>query len=172
MGLTAGLIVAGARSAGDLVSAQAGLSTSTLFDPESGEELTGSGRLYGWIAMAAFLAMDGPLVLVSALADSYTVIPAGRLVLAQDSAKFVFGQVGHALELAIRAAAPPAIALVMAGIVLGWLSRTAPRCRSSPCRCPSAPARDRPGSPGPRGARGHPRHGLEWPAPGPIEDPG
>src|SRR5580693_3816054 len=40
MGLTAGLIVAGARSAGELVSAQAGLSTSTLFDPESGEELT------------------------------------------------------------------------------------------------------------------------------------
>ena len=126
MGLTAGLIVAGARSAGELVSAQAGLSTSTLFDPESGEELTAMGRLYGWIATAAFLAMDGPLALVRSLAESYTVIPAGRLVLSQDSAKLVFGQVGHALELAIRAAAPPAIALVMAGIVLGWLSRTAP----------------------------------------------
>jgi flagellar biosynthesis protein FliR len=126
LGMTAGLIVAGARSAGELVSAQAGLSTSSLFDPDSGEELTVMGRLYGWIAMAAFLAMDGPLALVRALAESYTVIPAGSLMLSRDSASLVFGQVGHALELALRAAAPPAIALVVAGIVLGWLSRTAP----------------------------------------------
>ena len=126
IGWTAGLIVAGARSAGEFVSAQAGLSTSTLFDPESGEELTALGRLYGWIATAALLAMDGPLALVRAVADSYTVIPAGRLAPSLDSAKLVFGQVGHALELALRAAAPPAIALVMAGIVMGWLSRTAP----------------------------------------------
>ncbi len=126
MGLTAGLVVAGAQSAGELVSAQAGLSTSTLFDPETGEELTVMGRLYGWIATAAFLAMDGPLALVRALAESYTVIPAGDLMLSKESARLVFGQVGHALELALRAAAPPAIALVMAGIILGWLSRTAP----------------------------------------------
>ncbi len=37
-----------------------------------------------------------------------------------------FGQVGRALQLALRAAAPPAIALIMAGIVMAWLSRTAP----------------------------------------------
>jgi flagellar biosynthesis protein FliR len=34
--------------------------------------------------------------------------------------------VGRALELALRAAAPPAIALILAGIALAWLSRTAP----------------------------------------------
>ena len=70
--------------------------------------------------------MDGPLALVQALAESYTVIPMGQLVLSPQSAKLAFDQIGDALELALRAAAPPAIALVMAGIVLGWLSRTAP----------------------------------------------
>jgi flagellar biosynthesis protein FliR len=124
LGWTAGLIVAGARTAGELVAAQAGLSTATLFDPESGEGLTPLGNLYGWIATAVFLAMDGPLALVRALAESYTVIPMGQLVLSQQSAKLV-AQLGNALALALRAAAPPAIALVMAGIVLGWLSRTA-----------------------------------------------
>jgi flagellar biosynthetic protein FliR len=34
--------------------------------------------------------------------------------------------VGRALELSLRAAAPPALALILAGIVLGWLSRAAP----------------------------------------------
>ena len=37
-----------------------------------------------------------------------------------------FAQVGRALELALQAAAPPALALILAGIVLGWLSRAAP----------------------------------------------
>ena len=126
LGLSAGLIVAGARLAGELVSAQAGLSTSTLFDPDSGEELTVMGRLYGGIALAAFLVLDGPMALVQSLAESYTVIPAGSLMVSRDSIMLTFGQVGRAMELALRAAAPPAIALVMAGIVLGWLSRTAP----------------------------------------------
>ena len=67
LGWSAALIVAGARLAGELVAAQAGFSTATLFDPVSGEEITPLGRLYGLIAMAVFLSMDGPLVLVRAL---------------------------------------------------------------------------------------------------------
>jgi flagellar biosynthesis protein FliR len=126
LGMAAGLIVAGARAAGDLVAAQAGLTTTTLFDPESGEELTPLGRLYGLVALAAFLSLGGPLALVRALADSYAAIPAGQLGISRRAATFAFGQAGRALELALRAAAPPAIALIMAGIALAWLSRTAP----------------------------------------------
>jgi flagellar biosynthesis protein FliR len=126
LGMAAGLIVAGARAAGDLVAAQAGLSTTTLFDPESGEEMTPLGRLYELVAMAAFLALGGPMALVRALADTYTAIPVGELLVSQQSATFAFSQVGQALELALRVAAPPAVALIMAGIALGWLSRAAP----------------------------------------------
>ena len=126
LGMVAGLIVAGARAGGDLVAAQAGLSTTTFFDPESGEEVTPIGRLYELVALAAFLSLGGPMALVRALADSYEAIPAGGLALSERTATFALGQVGRALELALRAAAPPAIALIMAGIALAWLSRTAP----------------------------------------------
>jgi flagellar biosynthetic protein FliR len=126
LGWSAGLIVAAARTAGDLVAAQAGLATATLFNPESGEEQSPLGALYGWLALGAFLAMDGPIALVRALGESYTVIPVGRLVDTQPAVGLVFGQVGHALELALSIAAPPAVALVMTDLVLGWLSRAAP----------------------------------------------
>jgi flagellar biosynthetic protein FliR len=126
LGWSAGLIVAAARTAGDLVAAQAGLATATLFDPESGDEQTPLGQLYGWLALAVFLAMDGPMALVRALVDSYATFPLGGLVSSPQARAFAFGQVGHALELALCIAAPPAIALVMTGIVLGWLSRAAP----------------------------------------------
>ncbi|HKI16434.1 MAG TPA: flagellar biosynthetic protein FliR, partial [Isosphaeraceae bacterium] len=62
IGWSAALVVAGARAAGDLVATQAGLATATLIDPESGEVVNPLGRLYGLIALAVFLALDGPLL--------------------------------------------------------------------------------------------------------------
>jgi flagellar biosynthesis protein FliR len=126
IGWTAALILAGARAAGDLVSAQAGMATAALIDPDSGEPLTPLGRLYGLIALAVFLALDGPLLLVRALIESYQTIPAGRMVLALDTVTLAFAQIGRALELALRAAAPAALALALAGIAVNWLGRAAP----------------------------------------------
>ena len=126
IGWSAALIIAGARLGGELVAAQAGLSTASLFDPETGEETTVLGRLFGWIALAVFLALDGPMILVCAMVESYQAIPAGGLWISPEPAELAFGQVGRALELSLRAAAPPALALTLAGVVLGWVSRAAP----------------------------------------------
>ena len=106
LGWSAALLIAGARLGGELVAAQAGLSTSSLFDPDTGEETTVLGRLYGWIALVVFLALDGPLILICALVESYSAVPAGRLLISQETAELAFGQVGRALELSLRAAAP------------------------------------------------------------------
>ena len=125
LGYMAATIIAGARMAGELVAVQAGLSTSTLIDPESGEEIGPLGRLYGWIALIAFLGLGGPLILVKVLAESYEAVPAGGLLISAETASLAFAQVGHALELALEAAAPVALALALAGIVMGWLSRAA-----------------------------------------------
>jgi flagellar biosynthesis protein FliR len=126
LGWSAALIVAGARQAGELVGAQAGLSAAALFDPEAGDDLTPLGHLYGLIALATFLALDGPLALVRALGESYRVLPPGGQVLSAEAADLAFGRVGQALELAVRAAAAPAVALALAGVALGLLGRAAP----------------------------------------------
>lgn len=126
MGLSASLVVAGARQAGELVSSQSGLATSALFDPETGEESTALGHLYGLIALAAFLAMDGPLMILDALLRSFETVPVGGLAMGQESAQELFSQTAEALKLALRAAAPPAVALAAAGVALGWLGRLAP----------------------------------------------
>ncbi|WP_337173112.1 flagellar biosynthetic protein FliR [Paludisphaera sp.] len=126
MGLSASLVVAGARQAGELVSSQAGLATSALFDPETGEESTPLGHLYGLIALAAFLAMDGPLMILDSLLRSFETVPVGGLAMGRESAQALFSQTAEALKLALRAAAPPGVALAAAGVALGWLGRLAP----------------------------------------------
>src|SRR5215213_7584102 len=77
LGWSAALVVAGARQAGEVVGAQAGLSPAALFDPDAGDDLTPLGHLYGLLALGTFLALDGPLVLVRELVESYRVVPAG-----------------------------------------------------------------------------------------------
>jgi flagellar biosynthetic protein FliR len=126
LGLTAALAVAGARQAGEIVGAQAGLSAAALYDPDAGEELTPIGHLYGLIALATFLALDGPLKLVGALAESFRAVPAGGFTLTETEVSAVFGRVGWALGLALGAAAPAAVALITAGLSLGLLARATP----------------------------------------------
>jgi flagellar biosynthesis protein FliR len=128
LGWTAALVVAGARQAGDVVAAQAGLSSAALFDAEAGEDVTALGHLYGLVALGVFLALDGPLALVRALVESYRVFPAGGGVgaVSPEVAHFAFARVGDALALAVRAAAPVALALALAGVALGLLGRASP----------------------------------------------
>jgi flagellar biosynthetic protein FliR len=126
LGWSAALVVAGARQAGEIVGLQAGLSPAALLDPEAGDEMTPMGHLYALMALAVFLALDGPLALVKVLVESYRVLPAGGFVLSDETARLAFGRVGQALELAVRLAAPTALALALAGIALGLLGRAAP----------------------------------------------
>jgi flagellar biosynthesis protein FliR len=126
LGWAAGLVIAGARQAGEVVGAQAGLSPAAFFDPEAGDGMTPMGHLYGLVALGVFLALDGPLMLVRALVESYEAMPAGGFAISRETADVAFGQVGRALALSIRASAPVAIAMTLAGIALGLIARAAP----------------------------------------------
>ena len=84
-----------------MIAAPAGLSTAALFDPETGEETTVLGRLYGWMALAVFLALDGPLILVASLVESYQAIPAGGIKIAEATLELAFAQVGRALAVSL-----------------------------------------------------------------------
>ena len=128
LGWAGSLVIAGARQAGEVVGAQAGLSPAALFDPEAGDGMTPLGHLYGLVALGVFLALDGPTQLVLALAESYRVVPSVGSISSPspEVASWAFEQVGRALALALRASAPPALALTLAGLALGLLGRAAP----------------------------------------------
>ncbi len=132
LGGTAALVVAGARQAGEVVGAQTGLSPAALLDPEAGDGMNVLGHLYGWVALGVFLELNGPTELVRAVAASYAAIPVGggaggsAPIGALDLTDGLFGAVSRALALALRAACPPALALLVAGLALGLLGRAAP----------------------------------------------
>ncbi len=142
--------MAAARQAGEVIGLQAGLAPASLLAPDaadgSGESLTPLGHLYGLVALAIFLAVDGPLRMVEVLVESYDALPVGLGVgrgfavrpPTPELAAAAFGQVGGALALAVRAAAPVALAMVLAGLALGWLARAPP---AWPRPSPASPGR-------------------------------
>jgi flagellar biosynthetic protein FliR len=123
LGVAMALVIAGARQAGELIGLQAGLSVATVLDPEAAEGLTPTGHLYGLLALGAFLVLDGPLRLVTVLIESYRAMPVGGPSLSTETVSLLFAQVGWALGLALRAAAPVGLALIGAGLALGLLAR-------------------------------------------------
>lgn len=125
-GICAGLIIAAARHAGELIAAIAGLAPASLLDPESDRPETPLAHLFGRLALAIFAALGGPLKVVGALIEGYRVVPPCAPIFDRAVAASLFGKLTAALELTLRAAAPTALALVFASLAITLVSRRTP----------------------------------------------
>jgi flagellar biosynthesis protein FliR len=92
---------------------------------------------FGLIALATFAALDGPIRLTIALADSYALglAPEGgasslAVGIGADAVRSAFLAVGQALGLALWLAAPVAVSLLVAQVAVGVLVRGAPALSS------------------------------------------
>ncbi|QDV38684.1 flagellar biosynthetic protein FliR [Tautonia plasticadhaerens] len=137
LGIGAGLIAAAARLAGEVIGAQAGLSAAASIAPGPGAEDGPEpplATLGGLVALATFAALDGPFRLMIALAGSYRIGPAGGVgvvgVTGEASLRSAFAMVSQAIGLALRLAAPIALALLVAQVAVGLLARSAPALSS------------------------------------------
>lgn len=120
------IVFAGASLAGYLVGQQMGLGFAALQDPQNGAQIPLTSRLYMVALTLSFLALDGHLLMIGALADSYRWLPLGEggpqgLVAA--TLEFT----GHLFSLATAIALPAVAALLMVNLSFGVLTRAAPQ---------------------------------------------
>ncbi|RUL82945.1 flagellar biosynthetic protein FliR, partial [Tautonia sociabilis] len=119
----------------------AGLSAATSLAPGADDgPIPPTATLGGLIALAAFAALDGPFRLALALAGSYGIATpggtgAGRSLegagpIDEQAIRLACAAVGQALGLALRLAAPVALALLVAQVAVGLLARAAPALAS------------------------------------------
>jgi flagellar biosynthesis protein FliR len=126
MGLLLSLAFEALQLGAEAISAGAGLSFAQMVDPVRGMQATAMGALLMALAMLAFLAQDGHLAVVQLLADSFTQMPLGAPLPAQDVAGLVVGQGSVLFSGALKVALPAMIALLAVNLVLGVASRVAP----------------------------------------------
>jgi flagellar biosynthetic protein FliR len=126
MGFALRIAFAALDIAGELIGLQMGLSFATFFDPSHGSESSAIAQLLGLLANLTFLAMNGHLLVLSLLIESFTVLPINPLRLHAAGASELLAASGIMFSLGLMLALPLIAALLIANMSLGILARVAP----------------------------------------------
>jgi flagellar biosynthesis protein FliR len=113
--------------AGQTISMTMGLGFATLVDPQHGTNVTVVGQLFMIVGVLTYLAMNGHLMLLGALANSFQTLPIG---LGDMDGKFLLSVAtwgGRIFETGLLVALPAVIALVIVNLALGVVTRAAPQ---------------------------------------------
>lgn len=127
IGIVLQLAFAAATLAGDVMGLQMGLSFASLVDPAHSEQTPIVGAFMSLALMLVFLAIDGHLLVLAALADSFRAFP-----LRADGALFpdwrgFAAAGGYVFAAGLSMALPVIAALTLTSLALGVLTRTAPQ---------------------------------------------
>ena len=127
MGFAIRLAFAAVEYAGDLIGLQMGLGFAILVDPETRDQTPLIGSLLRYFASLAFLAANGPLVMIAAVAASFHSLPivADGAMAADWKALALQGSI--VFGLALHMALPVIAALLATSLALGVMTRSAPQ---------------------------------------------
>ena len=121
------LLFIGIRVAGNIIGYQIGLIMASILDPNSQTEFSMVSEFYFVLGVLIFLAIDGHHVIISALADSYRMVPVGTFNFASSIGEMLIRFTSYAFVLAIKIGAPVMITLFIMEVALGIVARTVPQ---------------------------------------------
>lgn len=126
MGFTLRIAFAALDIAGEIIGLQMGLSFATFFDPVAGGNTPVMTQFLGLLTALFFLAMNGHLLALYLLAESFTVLPISSLPFHAISLAGVVKAASMMFSLGLLLALPLVTALLVTNLALGVLSRVAP----------------------------------------------
>lgn len=127
IGLIAQLAFEALNFAGQSISTVMGLGFATLVDPQHGAATPVLGQLFAIFGALAYLAVDGHLVLLGALAQSFRTLPVGGANIDEDLLMAMAKWGGRIFETGLLVALPAVVALIIVNLGLGVVTRAAPQ---------------------------------------------
>ncbi|CAD5373610.1 flagellar export pore protein [Rubrivivax sp. A210] len=127
LGFSVRLVFAAVEYAGEIVGLQMGLNFAGFFDPISASTATASSRFFGTTVSWLFIVVNGHLLVIAALAQSFVAFPIAPEPFAflRDAQPQRWGAEIFATGLWI--ALPLVTMLLFVNLVLGAISRVAPQ---------------------------------------------
>ncbi|HEX6984667.1 MAG TPA: flagellar biosynthetic protein FliR, partial [Planctomycetaceae bacterium] len=131
LGLGVTTLLGGLQLAGELIDQQTGIALSEIFNPGF-EELDGSvtGRFLFLFGTTVFLVMpplDGHLLLLTALVETFQTLPVAEATLAAPAVDLLSDLVHASLVLGLQVAAPVLAAMSLVALAMGFLGHTVPQ---------------------------------------------
>lgn len=112
--------------AGETISNAMGLGFASMSDPQTGQSTPVIGQFLMIVATLLLLAIDGHLMLLAAIVESYSALPPGYAFLGADLALGIVKFGGTLFSMGLLIALPVGGALILIQLIMGFLARTAP----------------------------------------------
>lgn len=127
MGLAMRVVFAAVAMAGDIIGLQMGLGYAQFFDPHSNATVPVLGQFLGLVVSLAFLSVNGHLLLLTALAESFRQIPADSSYGLATGAMALVQWGSTIFEAGVHMALPIIAALMITNAALAVLTRASPQ---------------------------------------------
>jgi flagellar biosynthetic protein FliR len=127
LGLAVLILFTGLQVTGHVIGQISGMSLADVYDPTFESEVSVFAQLLDLVALAVFLVIGGQRQVLSALLDTFRARPVGTLDFPAHLVDTLVGLMSESFVVALRAAAPIMVALLMSVLILGLISRTLPQ---------------------------------------------
>ena len=127
MGFTLRIVFTAVDIAGDLIGLQMSLSFAMLYDPQNAAQTPVLSEFLGLFITLIFLAMNGHLLTLSVLAESFRLIPVAGVPIGKASFAAFLAWSSTMFAAGVLLALPLIAALLIANLAMGVLARVAPQ---------------------------------------------
>lgn len=127
MGMILSLIFVGAQWAGQMTGQQLGFNLGEVVDPQFGGAGSVVSDLYFMLALVIFLTLRGHHAVLMAMRESFDALPVFTAGVGPGGAEMVWGLFASMTILAAKLTAPIVVAMLMADVALGFVSKTMPQ---------------------------------------------
>ncbi|MBA3008855.1 MAG: flagellar biosynthetic protein FliR [Proteobacteria bacterium] len=131
VGLTLGLCLriffGSVQLAGQVIGFQMGFSMINVVDPQSGTDVSIMDQLGYWVCVVVFLVLNGHHIIISAMIDSFQLVPVGVFIMKKVLLVKLLDLAGGLFIVAIKIGAPVIAALFFVSVGFGLVSKFAPQ---------------------------------------------
>lgn len=127
LGFSMRLVFAVVQAAGEYLGLAMGLSFAAFFDPTVGGQTVVLGRLLHVLLALVFLAVDGHLLMLQAMAQSFQTLPISDAPLAAGGFRLLAGAGAQLFASGLLLALPLVTALLAVNLCMGILNRASPQ---------------------------------------------
>lgn len=127
LGLGVLILFSGIQVAGHVISQMSGLQLADVFSPGLNDNVPVISQLLYFVALAVFVTIGGHRSVMEALLDTYVYLPLGHGGFSRSMSEAMVSLLSESFVLGVRAAAPAMVALLLATLILGLISRTLPQ---------------------------------------------
>jgi flagellar biosynthesis protein FliR len=121
------LLFSGLQVAGQIVNQMSGMQLADVYNPSLQENVPIFSQLLYYVALAVFVTIGGHRRVMTALLDSFVTLPAGGGTMPPEIGEMLTTLAAQSFRLGVQAATPVMVAMLLATLVLGLISRTLPQ---------------------------------------------